>query len=115
MPNNKGAIAEGKKNLLSALSHLNSYLASKTFLVGERVSAADAAVVASLSLAFKQVLSPEYRKNIPHVVRWFQTCVHKMPAFVAHTLAEKEAAPKKEAAQKKEAAKPAGDDIAAKK
>lgn len=25
MPNNKGAIAEGKKNLLSALSHLNSY------------------------------------------------------------------------------------------
>merc|ERR1712217_786581 len=34
MPNNKGAIAEGKKNLLSALSHLNSYLASKTFLVG---------------------------------------------------------------------------------
>merc|ERR1719213_1528512 len=91
MPNNKGAIAEGKKNLLSALSHLNSYLASKTFLVGERPSAADAAVVASLSLAFKQVLAPEYRKNIPHVVRWFQTCVHKMPAFVAHTLAEKEA------------------------
>lgn len=91
MPNNKGAIAEGKKNLLSALSHLNSYLASKTFLVGERPSAADAAVVASLSLAFKQVLAPEYRKNIPHVVRWFQTCVHKMPAFGAHTLAEKEA------------------------
>merc|ERR1712007_25193 len=91
MPNNKGAIAEGKKTLLAALNHLNSYLASKTFLAGERPSAADAAVVASLSLAFKQVLAPEYRKNIPHVVRWFQTCVHKMPAFGAHTLAEKEA------------------------
>merc|ERR1712151_416609 len=91
MPNNKGAIAEGKKNLLAALSHLNAYLASKTFLVGERPSAADAAVVASLSLAFKQVLAPEYRKECPHVVRWFQTCVHKMPAFGAHTLAAKEA------------------------
>jgi len=91
MPNNKGAIAEGKKNLLACLDHLNSYLASKTFLAGERPSAADAAVVASLSLAFKQVLAPEYRKNCPHVVRWFQTCVHKMPAFGAHQLAEKEA------------------------
>merc|ERR1711970_1587841 len=91
MPNNKGAIAEGKKNLLACLDHLNSYLASRTFLVGDRASCADAAVVASLSLAFKQVLAPEYRKNCPHVVRWFQTCVHKMPAFGAHTLAEKEA------------------------
>merc|ERR1711879_858528 len=81
MPNNKGAIAEGKKNLLACLDHLNSYLASRTFLVGDRASCADAAVVASLSLAFKQVLAPEYRKNCPHVVRWFQTCVHKMPAF----------------------------------
>merc|ERR1712167_502910 len=93
MPNNKGAIAEGKKNLLACLSHLNSYLASKTFLCGERPSAADAAVVASLSLAFKQVLAPEYRKNCPHVVRWFQTCVHKMPAFGAHQLAKQEAKP----------------------
>merc|ERR1739847_70453 len=91
MPNNKGAVAEGKKNLLACLEHLNSYLASRTFLAGDRVSAADAAVVASLSLAFKQVLAPEYRNDCPHVVRWFQTCVHKMPAFGAHTLAEKEA------------------------
>merc|ERR1712071_358031 len=49
------------------------------------------AVAASLSLAFKQVLAPEYRKNVPHVTRWFQTCVHKMSAFGAHKLCEKEA------------------------
>merc|ERR1711957_1030917 len=127
MPNNKGVVAEGKKVLLAALAHLNAYLATKTYLVGERASCADAAVVASLSLAFKQVLAPEYRKECPHVVRWFQTCVAKMPAFGAHTLAEKEAQydgktygelnkkvdnkkqakkdnkPKKEAAPKKEA------------
>jgi len=91
MPNNKGAIAEGKKLLLAALAYLNDQLATKTFLNGERASIADCAVVAALSLAFKQVLAPEYRKNIPHVTRWFQTCVHKMPAFGAHSLCAKEA------------------------
>jgi elongation factor 1-gamma len=91
MPNNKGAIAEGKKSLLAALSHLNDTLATKTFLVGERPSAADAAVVASLSLAFKQVLAPQYRKDVPHVTRWFNTCVNQMSAFGAHQLCEKEA------------------------
>jgi len=91
MPNNKGAIAEAKKALLAALSSLNDTLASKTFLSGERPSIADCACVAALSLAFKQVLAPECRKSIPHVTRWFQTCVHKMPAFGAHTLCAKEA------------------------
>jgi len=80
MPNNKGAVNEGKKACLAALDYLNSALADKTFLVGDRPSSADAAVVASLNLAFKQVLSEEYRKNIPHVVRWFQTCVNQ-PEF----------------------------------
>lgn len=91
MPNNKGAVAEGKKMLLLALAYLNDQLSTKTFLNGERPSIADCAVVASLSLAFKQVLAPEYRKNVPHVTRWFQTCVHKMSAFGAHKLCEKEA------------------------
>jgi len=80
MPNNKGAINEGKKLTLAALAYLNTVLASKTYLLGERPTAADAAVVASLVLAFKQVLAENYRKDIPHVVRWFQTCVHQ-PAF----------------------------------
>merc|ERR1712127_1143977 len=77
--------------LLLALAYLNDQLSTKTFLNGERPSIADCAVVASLSLAFKQVLAPEYRKNVPHVTRWFQTCVHKMSAFGAHKLCEKEA------------------------
>jgi len=137
MPNNKGAIAEAKKALQCALAYLNDVLASKTFLAGERASAADAACVAALSLAFKQVLAPECRKSIPHVTRWFQTCVHKMSAFGEHKLCEKEAQfdgkvfgelnkksggdnkkaakPKKEAAPKKEApkkAEAAGDAVA---
>lgn len=93
MPNNKGAVNEGKKNLLAALEFLNCSLASKTFLVGERPSAADAAVVASLNLAFKQVLSEEYRTNIPHAVRWFLTCVNQpeFNSFGKTALCEKEA------------------------
>jgi len=92
MPNNKGEVAKGKQALLSALSALNDILASKTFLVGNRVSIADAAVVASLNLAFKQVLAPEYQKNIPHVCRWYKTCVNQ-PSFKAFdsSIASKEA------------------------
>lgn len=93
MPNNKGAISEGKKALLSALAYFNTYLASKTFLVGERPSSADAACVAALTLAFKQVLAGNYRKDIPHVVRWFNTCINQ-PAFSVFgqiDLCEKEA------------------------
>lgn len=94
MPNNKGAIKEGKDNLLSSLNDLNNILSTKTFLVGERPSAADAAVVSALSLAFKQVLSPEYRKKMPHVERWFNTCINQsaFSAFGKITLASKEAA-----------------------
>jgi len=93
MPNNKQNINEGKKALLSALNDLNSKLASKTFLVGERPSAADAAMVAALVLAFKQVLAEQYRTNFPHVTRWFNTCVNHpdFTAFGSVTLCEKEA------------------------
>jgi len=93
MPNNKTAINEAKKNLLAALSHLNSALATKTFLVAERPTAVDAACVGALNLAFKQVLDKNYQKNIPHVVRWFQTCINQ-PEFAAFgkiALCEKEA------------------------
>lgn len=93
MPNNKGAINEGKKSLNASLSFLNNALASKTFLVGERPSIADAAVVGSLNLAFKMVLSEEYRNNCPHVVRWFLTCVNQpeFSSFGKTSLCEKEA------------------------
>jgi len=93
MPNNKGAINEGKKNLLAALDFLNAALATRTFLVAERPTAADAAVAAALNLAFKQVLAENYRTNIPHVVRWFQTCVNQpeFSSFGKPQLCEKEA------------------------
>lgn len=93
MPNNKGAINEGKKALLMALQYLNESLANCTFLVGDRPSAADAAVVASLNLAFKQVLAEEYRKNIPHATRWFLTCVNQpeFSSFGQTSVCEKEA------------------------
>lgn len=93
MPNNKGAINEGKKNLLAALNFLNSSLATRTFLVGERPSVADCACVGALNLAFRQVLSEEYRKNIPHAVRWFLTCVNQpeFSSFGKTQLAAKEA------------------------
>jgi len=93
MPNNKGVVSEAKKSLLAALDDLNNILATRTFLVGERVSVADVAVFQSLVLAFRQVLADNYRKNIPHVVRWFNTCAHQsaFKAFGAISFADKEA------------------------
>lgn len=93
MPNNKGEVAKGKAALIAALESLNDCLSTKTFLVGERATIADVAVVASLNLAFRQVLAPDYRKSIPHVVRWYQTCINSsaFKAFGAQPLCEKEA------------------------
>lgn len=93
MPNNKGAINEAKKNLLNNLNFLNSSLETRTFLVGERPSIADCAVIGSLNLAFRQVLSDEYRQSIPHVVRWFLTCVNQpeFSSFGNTKLCDKEA------------------------
>jgi len=93
MPNNKGVVTEAKKSLLAALNDLNTILSTKTFCIGERVSVADVAVFQSLVLAFKQVLSADYRKNIPHVVRWFNTCANQkaFKAFGQISLCDKEA------------------------
>jgi len=130
LPNNKNSIASAKSQLFEALETMNNCLASRTFITGERASVADVAIFSSLVLAFKQVLSPENRKDFPHVTRWFQTCAHhknfksfgkvelcsKEANFDAKTFGEinkkqqgggnkkQAAAPKKQAAPKKEAA-----------
>ena len=63
--------------LLAFLNVLNGVLADKTFLVGERISLADISVVTSLLQLFEKVLSADYTKDVPNVVRWFTTCVNQ--------------------------------------
>ncbi|KAK2904211.1 elongation factor 1-gamma [Channa argus] len=121
---NKQATEQAKEDVKRVLGVLNQHLNTRTFLVGERVSLADIAVVCSMLWLYKQVLEPSFRQPYPNVTRWFTTCVNqpqfkavlgevklceKMAQFDAKKFSEmqpkKEAPPKKEKGGK-EAAKP---------
>jgi len=82
MPLDRQAIGLAKQQLFKALGYLDEQLSTRTFLKGDRLSAADVAIVAALNLAFRQVLCPRYRSETPHLTRWYLTCVNQ-PAFAA--------------------------------
>jgi elongation factor 1-gamma len=82
MPYNKEATRQAQETLKKYLGNLNDILSTRTFLVGERVTLADIAVVCTLLSAYQQVFDPEYRAPFVHVNRWFVTCVNQ-PQFRA--------------------------------
>ena len=93
-----------QENLKKLLTFLNDTLATRTFLVGERVTLADITVSCNLlslyihvcgELAivftckycflshphtYMQVFEPEFRAPYTHVNRWFLTCINQ-PQF----------------------------------
>ncbi|NXO04268.1 EF1G factor, partial [Rhinopomastus cyanomelas] len=79
---NKQATEFAKEEVRRVLGVLDSHLRSQTFLVGERVSLADIAVVCALLWLYKQVLDPAFRGPFGNVTRWFVTCLHQ-PQFRA--------------------------------
>ena len=64
-----------------ALTALDAVLASRTFLVGDRVTLADVVGACNLWLGFTKLFDAGYRSEVPNVARWFDTLVHQ-PAFV---------------------------------
>ena len=58
---------------LAALSILESYLASHTFLVGERITLADLTVAVALADGFSLIFGPEDQKKFPNTLRFEQT------------------------------------------
>lgn len=97
------------------LQYLNKYLASNTFLVGDRMTLADIFVASALLGGFtgKGHLDAKFRAKIPNVVRLFETIVKNpklAPIFGEITYVEtapQYQAPKKEGAAKKEKAEAA--------
>jgi len=77
--NNPAATNKAKGDVRKALDLLNHHLASRTFLVGQRVTIADIAVSLSLLDVYTTVLDPAYRKPFSHTNRWFNTCIHQGP------------------------------------
>ncbi len=65
------------------LGLLERHLTHQTFIVGERVSLADIALVCTLAPVFAKVLdAPTRSRNIPSVTRWYITC-RKQAAFAS--------------------------------
>mmetsp|Transcript_19201 Transcript_19201/g.67772 ORF Transcript_19201/g.67772 Transcript_19201/m.67772 type:complete len:753 (-) Transcript_19201:131-2389(-) len=67
--------------LKPVLAVLEAHLATRTFLVGERVTLADVAVACTLRDLFATAIGAAERDaSLPNLTRWFLTCVHQ-PAF----------------------------------
>jgi len=82
MPANAATTAKAKEDFKKALSVLEAHLLYRSYLVGEKVTLADITIVSTLLYPMKIVVSPEFRKEFPCVMRWFNTCVNQ-PEFKA--------------------------------
>ena len=81
-PYDAAVYKKAKADLVKNLTILNSILLTKTFLVGDRITAADIKLACTLFYAFKMVLDAEQRKPFPNVTRWFSTVINQ-PHFIA--------------------------------
>jgi elongation factor 1-gamma len=66
-----------RDNLFRFLNHLNSYLETRIYLVGDEISLADICVATTLLPLFKHALLKEDLAGVNHLVRWFETIVYK--------------------------------------
>ncbi|GAA6038060.1 hypothetical protein JCM8097_007524 [Rhodosporidiobolus ruineniae] len=80
-PYQKPAVEAAKAKALKHLAYLEDVLATRTFLVGERVTIADVHVASVLFRGFENVLDAEWRKAHPNTVRFWQTVYHQEPFF----------------------------------
>ncbi|KAI3861018.1 hypothetical protein MKX03_026687 [Papaver bracteatum] len=64
-------------SLKRALTALNSYLASKTYLVGHCVTLADIIMTCNLYMGFSYLLTKSFTEEFPHVERYFWTMVNQ--------------------------------------
>jgi elongation factor 1-gamma len=121
VPYNKKAVDAGIAEAESYANVLEQYLTKHTYLVGERVTAADFVVVSVLARGFDSIWAAEFIKTHPALTRYFTTLIKQdvlaeyFPDFkfreepIKYTPPKKEekpkaaAAPKKEATPKKEA------------
>jgi len=77
---NKQDTEKAKEQIQKAMTVLNSYLTTRTYLVGERISQADITVACDLLLAYQYVLEPAFRGKYMNVNRWFTTLINQ-PQF----------------------------------
>jgi elongation factor 1-gamma len=77
MQYNKQNTERAKEDVKRCLGLLNSFLESRTFLVGERISLADISVACNLILLYQWVLDADVRKPFQNTNRWFTTVINQ--------------------------------------
>nr|KAG5711910.1 hypothetical protein BaRGS_026351 [Batillaria attramentaria] len=114
---NKQETDRAKEQITKALTVLNNYLLTCTYLVGERITQADISLACNLLMLYENVMDPEFRKPFQNVNRWFTTLVNqrefkdvigdfklctKMAQFDAKKYADLHGGQKKEKKEKQE-------------
>lgn len=110
LPYNKKAVETSFEESKKFVDYLESYLSKHTYLVGERITAADYHTVAVVERAFSTVWDKAFIASHPAIYRWFNTMVNKKPLNEIYTTpyqyrdeAVKFIPPKKEEKPKKKA------------
>jgi elongation factor 1-gamma len=67
-------------NLKRAMTALNDYLSTRTYLVGHAVTLADIVLVCNLTLPLHLALTKEFTAEYPHLMRYFWTVINQ-PQF----------------------------------
>jgi len=75
--NNAPATERAKKDIQKVMAFLNKHLATRTYLVGERITIADIAVSMSLFYLYQKVMDVNFRKGFTNTNRWFNTLVNQ--------------------------------------
>lgn len=78
MQYNQQATKQAQECVRNCMEVLDKALATRTFLVGERVTLADITAVCNMLLLYKQVLEPPFRAPYANVNRWFVTCINQV-------------------------------------
>eukprot|EP01100_Stratorugosa_tubuloviscum_P012307 TRINITY_DN57_c1_g1_i6.p1 TRINITY_DN57_c1_g1~~TRINITY_DN57_c1_g1_i6.p1 ORF type:complete len:1271 (-),score=628.85 TRINITY_DN57_c1_g1_i6:58-3870(-) len=73
---NNNNVSVVKKNRLTFLRYLDSYLQKNTFFGFERISLADIYISIPIADLFKNVLDENYRRGLRSLVRWYLTCAN---------------------------------------
>ncbi|KAK6541654.1 hypothetical protein TWF694_007447 [Orbilia ellipsospora] len=76
-PYNKKNVDTAQATALAQLKYLDSHLLTRTFLVGQRISAADFYLAGIVSKGFKYVFDAPFRKSYPNFSRWWATVANQ--------------------------------------
>ncbi|KAF3925825.1 hypothetical protein ABW20_dc0102769 [Dactylellina cionopaga] len=72
-PYNKKLVDASQATALTQIAVIDSHLLTRTYLVGERISAADFYLAGIVSKGFKYVFDAPFRKSYPNFSRWWAT------------------------------------------